>query len=71
VNLREERRLNFVREQSEREVKMGDLNERDEISEWEGEEVAKLDDRAVKVTLYAARTERKCGDLNGCMHCKC
>jgi hypothetical protein len=37
--------LNFVREQSEREVKMGDLNERDEISEWKGEEVSKLGDR--------------------------
>jgi hypothetical protein len=65
VNSIEERLLNFVREQSEREVKMGDLNERDEISEWEGEEVAKLDDQAVNVTLSAARTERKRGDLNG------
>jgi hypothetical protein len=46
---------------------MGDRNERDEISEWEGEEVAKLDDRAVQVTLSAAWTERKRGDLNGCM----
>ncbi len=59
--------MNFVREQSEREVKLGDLNEGDEIFEWEGEEVAKLGDRAVKVTLSAARTERNCGDLNGCM----
>ncbi len=40
----------FLCEQSEREVKLGDLNERDEISEWDGEEVAKLGDRAVKVT---------------------